>query len=143
MIMRLLSIALPASLLLLSANAGAQSGNYLSTDTPQVSTVQVTAPAPAYHLRYHQAERVKGSYDMSNGWRLKIEPARDGIVAQIDKQRPIKLIALSPEKFVTSDGNVAMEFNHGGDPDEMVMSYVPNSDLAQQVIVVTTTLAQR
>ena len=142
--MRPLTLALPASLLLLLAtDAGAQSQNYPLTEPASVSTVQVTAPAPAFRIWDYQAEAVSGAYAMSNGWRMKVEPARDGIKASIDKRRPIHLVALSPDKFVSADGNVSMEFNRGPYQEDMIMSYVPDPRLSSEVIVVTATLAQR
>jgi hypothetical protein len=140
--MRYLFLALPASLLLASS-ALAQTEQYPTTDTESISTVQVTAPPAQFHPWTDQLEAVSGKYAMSNGWRLKVEPASDkGIYASIDRQQPMRLIAVSADKYVSRDGNVAMEFNRGAGGDEMLMSYVPNPRVAQ-VIVVRATLAQR
>jgi hypothetical protein len=58
----------------------------------------------------------------------------------------MRLIAQSPDRFVSRDGNVIMEFNKGDTRDDMMMSYVP-SDVADpslaQIIVVTAKMAQR
>lgn len=142
--MRSLVLALPVSLFLSAAPAGAQTNQYPQTDPEAMTTVQVTAPpaTPAFRIWDYQAEAVSGAYALSNGWRLKITPARDGITAQIDRQKPVRLVALSADKFVSRDGNLDMEFNRGADGGDMVMRYVPDSRVAQ-VIVVTTTLAQR
>jgi hypothetical protein len=137
--MRLLTLAVPASLLLVASHALAQSGNYPTPDSAPISTVQVTAP---FLLSDSEAEAVSGKYAMSNGWRLKVEPASSGIVAQIDRQRPVKLIAVTADKFVSRDGNVTMDFNRGEDRDEMVMTYVPDTNLAVRYVF-TTTLAAR
>jgi hypothetical protein len=141
-IMRPLSLVLPASLLLLASSAGAQTGNYPLTDNGQISTVKVPRQAPAFQILGYQADAVSGAYAMSNGWRLNVEPSTNGVVARIDRELPMRLIALSPDKFVSRDGNVSMEFNRGENADEMLMSYVPNTSVAQ-VIVVKATLAQR
>lgn len=140
--MRPLSLALPASLLLLSFNAAAQTEHYPLTEPAPISSVQVTAPAPEFRPWSDELEAVSGKYAMSNGWRLQVEPASQGIVARIDKQHPVRLVALSPNKFVSRDGNVAMEFNRGEAGDQMLMSYVPDPRVAE-VIVVRATLAQR
>jgi hypothetical protein len=79
---------------------------------------------------------------MSNGWRMKVDPTSDGIAAQINKERPIRLVAVSRDRYIAPDGNVFMEFNRGAQGDEMLMSYVPNERTAQRVVV-TSTLAQR
>lgn len=140
--MRSLSLILPASLLLLASHAGAQSQNYPSTEPGSISSVQVTAPTQPFPFWIDDAEAVSGAYAMSNGSRLKVEPRYDGIVAQLDKQRPVRLVALSQDRYVSRDGNVSMEFNRGTRGDDMLMSYVPDS-LTAQVVVVTATLAQR
>ena len=108
-----------------------------------MSRVEVMAETPAFAFRDYEAEAISGGYAMSNGWRLKVDPSADGIVAQIDKQRPIRLVALSRDRYATRDGNVAMEFNRGALGDEMLMSYVPSSRTAQVVVVTTARLAQR
>jgi hypothetical protein len=136
--MRLSLLAVPATLLLAS-QAGAQSGNYPSPDTAPISTVQVTAPV---RLSPEQVESLRGYYALSNGWHLKVGKASTGIVAQIDQQRPIRLIAVTADKFVSRDGNVTMDFNRGENGDEMLMSYVPDQRLAIRYVV-TATLAQR
>ena len=139
--MRSLSLTVPASLLLLAASAGAQNAQptqpdyYLSTQSGATSKVQVVAPAQPYVFQDHDAEWISGAYAMSNGWRLKVDPSRDGIVARIDKRHPIKLTAVSPDRYVTSDGNIAMEFNRGAYGDQMLMSYVPDTRTAQVVVV--------
>lgn len=139
--MRPLFLALPVSMLLLASQAGAQSTNYPVTDE-SISTVQVTAPPKAVHLSDDQTRAVSGTYALSNGWRLHIRPGHNGVYARIDDQKPIRLIATSPDNYVTRDGNVAMEFNRGSEGDEMMMSYVPDPRLAE-VIVVTATMASR
>jgi len=145
--MRPLSLLLPVSLLLLAPSAGAQSGSYPLTANTPITTVEVTAqPRTEARVWDYQLEAVSGAYALSNGWRLKVQPARDGIVAQIDKQHPMRLIAQSPDRFVSRDGNVIMEFNRGDSREDMMMSYVPsdvtNPNLAQ-IIVVTAKMAQR
>jgi hypothetical protein len=137
--MRLSLLAVPATLLLAS-NVGAQSSNYPPPETSaSIATVQVTAP---FRLSDDETEAVTGRYAMSNGWRLKVEEAATGIVAQIDRQRPIRLIPISADKFVSRDGNVTMDFNRGKDRDEMLMTYVPDQRLAVRYVI-TATLAQR
>ncbi|MBQ5950185.1 hypothetical protein [Massilia sp. ST3] len=140
--MRIPYLAIPVSLLL-AVHAGAQTTPYPSA-TPS-STVQVTAPAPGYDIWPHEQERVTGAYALSNGWRLAVEPYRDGIEARIDKRRPIRLVAVSADRFVSHDGNVEMEFNRGTHGTDMLMSYIPESrdPRLAQVIVIKATMAQR
>lgn len=137
--MRTLFLALPAALLMLASTAGAQSTDYPAQDSA-MSTVRVTAPPHAYRTSSEAPDIASGKYEMSNGWRLIVEATPDGIDATIDRERTMHLIAVGPDRYVTPSGNVAMDFNRGG--EEMLMSYVPSSNLAA-VIVVRTTLASR
>ncbi len=122
-------------LLLATAYAGAQSRDYPLTDESSVSTVEVTAIRP-FHAT-SQRDAIKGVYGLSNGWNLKVTPSRTGIVAKIDDEHPMHLIALSDYKFRTSDGNVQMEFNLGMTGEDMVMSYVPRSDATAMITIGT------
>jgi hypothetical protein len=139
--MRPLYLILPVSLLLAS-NAGAQAQQAPQTEPGSVSQVQVTAEAPPFQFRDYEAEAISGGYKMSNGWRLKVDPSADGIVAQIDKRHPVRLVAVSRDMYISRDGSVAMEFNRGPQAEDMLMSYVPDSRTAER-IVVSSTLAQR
>ena len=139
--MRPLFLILPVSVLLAS-NVGAQEQQAPQTEPGSVSQVQVTAETPQFQFRDYEAEAISGGYKMSNGWRMKVDPASDGIVAQINKERPIRLVAVSRDRYVAPDGNVFMEFNRGTQGDQMLMSYVPDSRTAQRVVV-TSTLALR
>ena len=142
--MRSMFLMLPASLLLLASHAGAQTQAYPMTDPEQTSRVQVTAPPQPFQFWDYEAEFISGAYAMSNGWHMKVDPARDGIVAQIDKQHPMRLVAVSPNRYATRDGNVWMEFNRGPGGEDMLMSYVPDIRSAQTVVVTATArLAQR
>lgn len=141
--MRSLTLILPATLLL-AASTGAQSQNNPSSNPEAISQVQVNAPAQPYRFWGYEAEAISGAYAMSNGWRIKVDPGKDGIVAQIGKKRPMTLVAMSPDKYASRDGNIIMEFNRGAYGDDMVMSYVPDSRTAQVVVLTSTnTLAQR
>ncbi len=126
--------AVPASLLLVAPFVGAQTQeqDYPRSDSTGVSTVQVTAPPGGVLVTSDQAEAIKGTYEMSNGWRLKVQPvaATHGMTAQIDGRPALRLIAMPGDKFVSPDGNVAMEFGRGAFRDEMTMSYLPASSPA-------------
>lgn len=141
--MRRLSFALPASLLLLAFDAGAQATQYPVVSDSPMSSVQVRAPAKPVRVYQEHLDAVKGQYALSNGWRLKVDSAAGGIRARIDKQRPIYLVAITPDKYVSRDGNVDMEFNRGQGGYDMLMSYVPPGASVAQVVVVKATLAGR
>jgi hypothetical protein len=142
--MRPLSLLLSASLLVLSASASANTMPYPDAETPASgSTVQVIAPAAAAFIPDGVAERIRGTYGLSNGWRLKVERvSRRYIETRIDNQRTMRLHAVSQDKFVSRNGNVTMQFNQGEGGDDMTMSYVPDARLAQ-VVVISSRMAQR
>lgn len=140
--MRTLLLAIPVSLLLVAANAGAQSRDYPLTEDSSVSTVRVTAPARGVFVTPAETDQVKGTYAMSNGWRLNVKAANRGIFAKIDDQPAMRLIALSADKYATADGNVEMTFNQGSLGDDMTMSYVPSSRLAERIEIRSTVAAR-
>ncbi len=61
--------------------------------------------------------------------------------AAIGAEPPMRLVAVSPDKFMTQDGMVTMEFNHGSFSDDMVMRYV--EPRLGQVVTLGSQLAQR
>ena len=140
--MRPLSLILPVALLVLASSAGAQAQRQPGTEPESVTQVQVTAETQPFQFRDYEAEAISGGYKMSNGWRMKVDPSSDGIVAQVNREHPMRLVAVSRDSYVAPDGNVVMQFNRGSQGDEMLMSYVPDSRTAQRVVV-TSTLAQR
>jgi hypothetical protein len=106
------------------------------------STVKVTAPLANAYITPDQASQISGTYLMSNGWRMKVSTASRYIDARIDKEKPMRLRAVSEDKFVSRDGSVTMQFKQGEAGDDMTMSYVPDPRLAQ-VVVISSRMAQR
>lgn len=140
--MRPLSLVLPASLLVFAAGAAAQT-SYPRPGAASISTVQVSAPQRPVQLTYEEADRIGGAYALSNGWRLDVQPAWTHIDAVIDAQKPIRLIAVGPYRFVSRDGSMSMEFNRGARGEDMVMRYMPDPRLARVVEISSVPLAQR
>ena len=139
--MRPLFLLLPMSMLLAS---GAQSQNlpYPPSDEESMQTVQVTASPRSRWVREDEARQVRGTYEMSNGWRLNVRTASRYIDATIDQRKPIRLIAVAPYKFASRDGNVTMDFNQGNWGEDMTMSYVPGPRMAR-IVISSATIAQR
>ena len=71
-----------------------------------------------------------------------METASRYIDARIDNEKPMRLRALSEDKFVSRDGSVIMQFNQGKYGEDMTMSYIPDRRLAQ-VVVISSRMAQR
>lgn len=139
--MRYSFILLPASLLLAAATQ-AQTMPYPPRDSAPISSVQVTAPAVPERIKAHQRDKIAGTYEMSNGWWLRVRTDARSIEASIDREPPLRLVAVAPYKFVSGDGNVTMQFNVGDTGDDMEMSYLPEGRLAQRVVL-SSRLAQR
>ena len=140
--MRKLSILLPATLFVLATSSGAQTMPYPQDDTTPESTVVVTAAAKPVRIDEDQARQIAGTYNMSNGWRMKVGPGSRTISTTIDKQKPMRLLAVSPYKFASRDGRVVMEFGRGDFGENMTMTYAPDPRLADMVTI-SSTVAQR
>ena len=123
-------------------HAHGQSGPLPQSDSA-MSEIRVPAPAKSYWtLRRTELDALRGTYLLSNGWLLKVRPNTRMMMAQIDDRPAMSLLPMSPDKFVSLDGNMSMEFNLGDSGDEMVLAYVPDPRTAQ-VVIVRTSLAQR
>jgi hypothetical protein len=140
--MRPLSFLFPASLFVLACSASARTMPYPEPDAESGSTVQVKAPVASAFITQDQASQISGSYAMSNGWRMKVSTASRYIDARIDHRKPMRLRAVSGDKFVSRDGSVTMQFNQGEAGEDMTMSYVPDPRMAQ-VVVISARMAQR
>ena len=140
--MRISSILLPATLLLLASTSGAQTMPYPQDDTVPVSTVVVSAAATSYRIKQEPARQIGGTYELTNGWRLKVRTSTRTIDTTIDNQKPMRLLAVSPYKFASGDGRVTMEFNRGDVGDDMIMSYAPDPRFADMVVI-SSSVAQR
>lgn len=132
--MRPLSSLIPACLLALAASAGAQTQAYPPADTAPISTVTVKPGAKPVRLMPDEVKQIAGNYDMDNGWQLEVRGKPDYIDATIDSQKPMRLMAVSKNKFVSGDGNVTMEFNQGTE-GEMKMTYVPDPSKPSMVSI--------
>lgn len=139
--MRRLLLAIPAALLLVSPHAGAQSQDYPLIEHNDVSTVHVTAGRS--HAAVQRNDDLKGTYELANGWSLHVRPVARGLIAQIDSQAPMRLIALTENHYTTADGNVQMQFDPASYGQDMTMSYVPSSRIVAWITVSSTTLASR
>jgi hypothetical protein len=71
------------------------------------------------------AARTEATFLVRLSTAAPVSNVTDGIIAQVDRQRPIRRIAYAPNKYVSPDGNVSMEFSLGTYGDNMLMSYVP------------------
>ncbi|MFL6636828.1 MAG: hypothetical protein ACJ8HJ_31425 [Massilia sp.] len=134
----------PSSLLLFPTLLVLASGTQAQTLQPRepVAVVQVKPMDGPYRLRNEQARQIAGMYEMSNGWSIDVRPDMRHVDVVIDRNRPLRLLAISPRKFVSGDGNVTMEFSRGNDDNDMTLRYVPAAGLAE-VVVSSASFAQR
>ncbi|MDL2356893.1 MAG: hypothetical protein QFF03_16700 [Pseudomonadota bacterium] len=106
--------------------------------------IQVVAAQPRYPIRLEQARAVRGIYEMSNGWVMEVNPDWRRVYVAINGRAPVEMVPVSPDKFVSADRRMAMEFNLGVNANEVVLRYLPEgADAAGAVTVTTATLAQR
>ncbi|PQO98226.1 hypothetical protein C5614_12785 [Massilia phosphatilytica] len=136
--MRPLSLPCFPTLLLLAASSHAQA----LQPTEPVAVVQVRPVDGPYRLRNEQAREIAGMYEMSNGWSIDVRPDMRHVDVVIDRNRPLRLLAISSRKFVSGDGNVTMEFSCGNDDTDMTLRYVPAPGVAE-VVLTSASFAQR
>ena len=136
--MRPMSLMLIPTLLVLASGTQAQT---LQPGEP-VAVVQVKPMDGPCRLRNDQARQIAGMYEMSNGWSIDVRPDMRHVDVVIDRNRPLRLLAISPRKFVSGDGNVTMEFSRGNDDNDMTLRYVPAAGLAE-VVLTSASFAQR
>ncbi|WP_371762487.1 hypothetical protein [Massilia sp.] len=136
--MRPLSLMLIPVLLVSASGTQAQT---LAPDDP-VAVVQVKPMDGPCRLRNEQARQIAGTYEMSNGWSVDVRPDMRHVDVLIDRNRPLRLLAISPRKFVSGDGNVTMEFSRGNDENDMTLRYVPGVGMAE-VVLTSVSIAQR
>lgn len=136
--MRPLSLMLIPVLLVSASGTRAQT---LAPDDP-VAVVQVKPMDGPCRLRNEQARQIAGTYEMSNGWSVDVRPDMRHVDVLIDRNRPLRLLAISPRKFVSGDGNVTMEFSRGNDENDMTLRYVPGVGMAE-VVLTSVSIAQR
>lgn len=132
--MRPLSLLISASLVAFAAGASAQTQPYPRPDTAPISTVTVTPSAQAVRLRPEEIKEIAGNYDMANGWQLEVRGKPEYIDATIDTEKPLRLKAVSKNKFVSGDGNVMIEFKQGSD-HHMKLSYAPDPSKPSMVSI--------
>jgi hypothetical protein len=130
-------IFIPA-LLVLASGTQAQT---LQPGEP-IAVVQVKPADGPYRLRNEQAQQIAGMYEMSNGSSVEIRPDMRHVDVVIDRNRPMRLLAMSSRKFVSGDGNVTLEFSRGNDDNDMTLRYVPGTGLAE-VVLTSASFAQR
>jgi hypothetical protein len=104
--------------------------------------IAVLAALPRYPIKLREARAIRGMYDMSNGWTVEVRPDWRRVFVEINGRKPLEVIPISADKFVSRDGNMALDFNLGNGGDEMVLRYVPDG-VAAQAVVATSTLAWR
>ncbi len=101
-----------------------------------LSQVQVRGQTRRHRLDADEAKKVRGTYAMSNGWTMQVTPRVNRVYISINEGTPIELLAQSADKFASADGNIATVFNLGPWEDDVVMSYVPDSRLSDERVIV-------
>ena len=130
------------ALLMLASGTRAQALQPVEPDPTSIAVVEVKPVDGPYRLRNEQARQIAGTYEMSNGWSIDVRPDMRHLDVVVNRNRPLRLLAISSSKFVSSDGNMMMEFSRGNDDNDMTLRYVPDRGLAA-VVVTSASFAQR
>jgi hypothetical protein len=101
-----------------------------------LSEVQVRGQTRRHALDADEARKVRGTYAMSNGWTVRVTPQVRRVFITINDDAPVELLAQSANKFASADGNIATMFNLGPWEEDVVMSYVPDSRLSDQRVII-------
>jgi hypothetical protein len=140
--MRPSSLLLISALLLLASGTCAQALQPVEPGPGSIAVVEVKPVDGSYRLRNEQARQIAGMYEMSNGWSIDVRPDMRHVDVVIDRNMPLRLLAISSRKFVSGDGNVTMEFSRGNDDTDMTLRYVPAPGVAE-VVLTSASFAQR
>lgn len=125
-----------------SSGAGAQALPVAPGATEILPEIRIVETMPRYRLNIREASAIRGIYRMSNGWLLDVTPNWRQVYANLNGTGPVELLPVSPDRFVSADRRMAMEFNLGVNGDEVVMRYTPDG-VAAHSRVLTSTLARR
>jgi hypothetical protein len=137
--MRTSSVLLSLSTLAVLSAAG---GAWAQAQPAALPEIAVLAALPRYPIKLREARAIRGVYDMSNGWTIEVRPDWRRVFVEINGRKPLEVIPISADKFVSRDANMALEFNRGNGGDEMVLRYAPGG-VAAQAVVATSRLARR
>ena len=140
--MRPLPLLFFPTLLMLASSTRAQALQPVEPGSASIAVVEVKPVDGPYRLRNEQARQIAGMYEMSNGWSIDVRPDMRHVDVVINRNRPLRLLAISSRKFVSGDGNMTMEFSRGNDDNDMTLRYVPGTGLAE-VVVTSASFAQR
>jgi hypothetical protein len=127
---------------MLASSAHAQALQPVEPASTSIAVVEVKPGDGPYRLRNEQARQIAGMYEMSNGWSVDVRPDMRHVDVVINRDRPLRLLAISSRKFVSGDGNMTLEFSRGNDDHDMTLRYVPGTGLAE-VVVTSASFAQR
>jgi len=130
------------ALLMLASSTRAQALQPVEPGSVSIAVVEVKPVDGPYRLRNEQARQIAGMYEMSNGWAIDVRPDMRHVDVVINRNRPLRLLAISSRKFVSGDGNMTMEFSRGNDDNDMTLRYVPGTGLAE-VVLTSASFAQR
>lgn len=95
--------------------------------------IQVSAPSKRFKPQPEEVNAVIGTYDLDNGAVLRV--ARDHrkvTVYHAPNGTPVELIPVGRYIYMAADRSVMMEFNRGGDEDEVMVTYHPDTLAAER-----------
>ena len=93
------------ALLLLASGTRAQALQPVDPGPASIAVVEVKPVDGPYRLRNEQARQIAGMYEMSNGWSIDVRADMRHVDVVVNRNRPLRLLAISPRIFVPGDGN--------------------------------------
>jgi len=119
-IMRILQVLAFAGAATLSVSAFADPSIAPSASVANNATAQLQ-PSMAYRLTKDEAERMRGSFLLTDGRTIKVTNRMSKLFVDLDGKRE-EMVPVGPNQFVTRDSGARLTFNHVPFADEVVVN---------------------
>jgi len=118
--MRILQVLAFAGAATLSVSAFADPSIAPSASVANNATAQLQ-PSMAYRLTKDEAERMRGSFLLTDGRTIKVTNRMSKLFVDLDGKRE-EMVPVGPNQFVTRDSGARLTFNHVPCADEVVVN---------------------
>lgn len=125
--MRVLPLLLLATAL---APASVLAAPQAAPDGQAMSKIDVPGTTPVYRMRPAEVDQVKGVYLLDNGVTFQVSSERRKLFAQFGQARPVELVAVAENRFVSADRRVTMALRPVAFGDEIMLTYPSDFNVA-------------